>query len=265
MDNQKDLILNGNWNTLVILDACRYDYFKDVYSDYLDGDLKKVKSPASSTQPWLKNTFDNRKYMEDTIYVSANPFCNSKGIDFIGFDGLNRFYDVVDCWESGWDDEIMTVKPQIMSKLARVTRGKYPSKRLIVHFLQPHDPYLGYDSMREKPKWIELLKGEREKGIFKSKTPIHAVLNFLRGVLGLNPNPIEEFEKKYGEEELKKAYENNLRIVLEEVKKIIERVPDKNIIITADHGELLGENGEYRHPSKSNNPILREVPWLEAQ
>lgn len=34
------------------------------------------------------------------------------------------------------------------------------------------------------------------------------------------------------------------------------------IIITSDHGDLLGENRCYSHPPKTDNPILLEVPWL---
>jgi len=36
------------------------------------------------------------------------------------------------------------------------------------------------------------------------------------------------------------------------------------IIVTADHGELLGENGEWGHPIGSEKPALRGVPWLEV-
>jgi len=35
-------------------------------------------------------------------------------------------------------------------------------------------------------------------------------------------------------------------------------------IITSDHGEFLGEHGYYGHEArKSEDPVLRVVPWLE--
>lgn len=46
-----------DWDYLIVLDACRYDKFKESYPDYLDGELRKVWSRASSTQPWLGKTF----------------------------------------------------------------------------------------------------------------------------------------------------------------------------------------------------------------
>ena len=97
MKSQKELIYERDWNVLMILDACRFDYFESLYGGYLEGRLKKVKSEGSSTQPWLRKTFD--RPMKEVVYVSGNPYCNSKGIDFIGFNGLEYFYKVLDCWE----------------------------------------------------------------------------------------------------------------------------------------------------------------------
>ena len=40
MEQQKELIHNTKWNLLIILDACRYDYFKEECK--IKGKLKKV-------------------------------------------------------------------------------------------------------------------------------------------------------------------------------------------------------------------------------
>ena len=37
------------------------------------------------------------------------------------------------------------------------------------------------------------------------------------------------------------------------------------LIITADHGELLGENNQYSHPPNSKHEILRDVPWFHLK
>lgn len=68
--------------------------------------------------------------------------------------------------------------------------------------------------------------------------------------------------KRFGIEALKKYYEDNLRIVLSYVAKLIKNLHGK-IIITADHGELLGEYGFYEHACGKGYPELVEVPWLE--
>ena len=51
-------IWGTNWKYLIILDACRYDYFEKVYRNYLDqGILERVFSPAGGTLEWLTLTF----------------------------------------------------------------------------------------------------------------------------------------------------------------------------------------------------------------
>jgi glucan phosphoethanolaminetransferase (alkaline phosphatase superfamily) len=37
------------------------------------------------------------------------------------------------------------------------------------------------------------------------------------------------------------------------------------VLITADHGELLGENGLYGHPADSDAEKLRKVPWYSLE
>jgi len=69
---QEDLIWNKSWKYLIILDACRYDYFKRLYKRYLGGWLKKVISPASETREWLMKIFRGKIYL-DIVYISANP------------------------------------------------------------------------------------------------------------------------------------------------------------------------------------------------
>ena len=61
---------------------------------------------------------------------------------------------------------------------------------------------------------------------------------------------------------LEDAYIGNLRYVLHYVKEIEQQNPEKKIVITADHGECLGENGKYGHKGKKGKEIS-DVPWLE--
>lgn len=66
-------------------------------------------------------------------------------------------------------------------------------------------------------------------------------------------------------EELRKAYTINLKLGLEFVQKIVQRSPAQRIVVTADHGELLGEDGKFGHNGHQNHPILRTVPWFEVE
>lgn len=70
--------------------------------------------------------------------------------------------------------------------------------------------------------------------------------------------------------ELQAVYVENLERVLEHVERLVERLDGKTVI-TADHGELLGETtnlysrltgDRYEHPGYVWTPELRLVPWL---
>lgn len=288
--NQKELIHRSDWDILVILDACRYDYFEKVYEDYLDGDLQKVLSMGTHTQEWLKRTFGDGKY-DDVVYISGNPYVNSRCLESGGFNAKKHFGKVVDVWDWGWDEKMNTVPPESLCKATKEAKVYYPNKRLIVHFMQPHFPYLSLgalgaradtpilDQLQEKGK-----KGEKNKSLRgELRTVIgNMAVNFL-GPDGLRRMRIRRFQnrvrslmgckklgyvgqvaRKIGHNGLRKAYKKNLEIVLEAVTKLVEHLPGK-IIITADHGEFLGEHGLYSHVSWCNDGILREVPWLEVE
>ena len=61
---------------------------------------------------------------------------------------------------------------------------------------------------------------------------------------------------------IRNAYKENLEVVLESVAELLEHISGR-ILITADHGEYLGENGRYGHGFKvPRRPPIVEVPWL---
>ena len=46
-------------------------------------------------------------------------------------------------WQNRWHDGHETVVPEPKTDAVRKAREQYPNKRLIVHYLQPHAPYVG--------------------------------------------------------------------------------------------------------------------------
>jgi glucan phosphoethanolaminetransferase (alkaline phosphatase superfamily) len=64
-----------------------------------------------------------------------------------------------------------------------------------------------------------------------------------------------------GGEALPSAYEDNLIAVLQQVAVLLSSLSGR-IVITSDHGELLGEDRCYGHPRGRKNPLLTTVPWL---
>lgn len=87
--------MEEDWDYLIILDGCRYDYFREVHEGYLDGTLQKFASPATGTKEWCEKVF--RSTYEDVVYVSANPHINSKGVR--GINAKELFHKIVDVWD----------------------------------------------------------------------------------------------------------------------------------------------------------------------
>jgi hypothetical protein len=61
-------VFEADWDTLLILDACRYDLFERV-SD-LPGKTTAVRSKGSATEEFLRANFDGKR-LHDTVYVTG--------------------------------------------------------------------------------------------------------------------------------------------------------------------------------------------------
>ncbi|KXA96783.1 hypothetical protein AKJ38_02635, partial [candidate division MSBL1 archaeon SCGC-AAA259I14] len=241
----------------------------------LKGDLKKVISSGSTTSEWLKRTFVGKKF-SDTVYVSSNPYINSRGVEVIeGIDLTNTFFKIIDVWDIEWNRKYKTVVPSKVSKNSQLIKRMYPEKKLIIHFMQPHEPYL---TIKPHTNSIDREVKRREKSRNKIVNKIRKLLREVGTVvlghknvrkigtaLGLIPlNEIETIAKKYGTKTVKKAYKENLRIVLKEVVTLSNKLEGNNVI-TSDHGEFLGEDNYFGHPRNCSDPISRIVPWLELK
>jgi len=290
MKKQKKLIHEKNWDYLFILDACRHDIFERVYGDYLSGKLSPVKSAGSATQEWAINTFENKK-MDDIVYVSGNPWFNSK-FPMKDFDAREHFNAIIDVWDWGWNED-GTVRPIALKKGLEIAENNFPKKRKIIHFMQPHQPYLPLfeDNPSFSHKVLEYFfdflkkiksfsnKGERtvstaknEKGNVSLRREFGDLLrnrfgkfNFFmfRKLLGLPPATIGEAFYRYGRPGLKKYYADNLKIALEEVESIVNSL-NGNIVISADHGEFLGRPASENHNQKNTQDILSDVKTFSA-
>jgi len=90
-----------------------------------------------------------------------------------------------------------------------------------------------------------------------AKIKLYTMLTF---ITPLSPEKIQisKILAKEGVAGVRNAYRENLELVLNYVKQLVAEIPSGKIIITADHGEWLGEDGRYGH-------ALMEVPWLEIK
>ncbi|WP_146417091.1 hypothetical protein [Haloarcula sp. CGMCC 1.6347] len=229
--------MESEWDNLLLLDACRYDMFQN--HNELEGNLKKIESMGSSTTEFLIGNFSDR-VLHDTVYVTANPqYYRHK-------DTINcEFHNVIHVWkDDGWDSEYQTVLPETVTEYARHAASEYNKKRLIVHYIQPHYPFLDsevkfdkgqlYDPNNNKSFWAGLMTGK----------------------LSVKKSRIWEL------------YENNLEHVLDSIRDLADTL-DGRTVVTSDHGNMVGERSfpipirEWGHPRGTHTRQLVEVPWLD--
>lgn len=235
-------VMDEDWDTLIILDACRYDMFEEV--NHLDGSLEHRISLGSTSEEFLERNFTDEKH-HDTVYVNANPY-----VPYLGLDE-GTFHAVVDLL-SEWDDEVQTVQPKTVADAASEAHREYPNKRLIVHFMQPHAPFIGETGRQLgadgwNPDW--------EDSTFNGVSIWQQLRN--------QSNQVElELDCIW------KAYKENLELVLGQVETLLTKL-DGRIVITSDHGNLVGERltpiptkRKFGHPLGVYHPNLVKVPWL---
>lgn len=238
-------ILDEDWDNLFILDACRADLFEEVIeSTPIDGDLSTRYSAGSGSVEFLKANFQH-KDCRDTVYVTANPFVQTE-ID-------TPFHAVEHVWTNGWDDSLGTVRPETMAEAAKAYAEEYPNKRLIVHFMQPHYPFIGDHTVDSADLGILRSKAQDEDTEDQGGNDVWARLS----------------NNEVAEDEVWEAYRSNLELVLKPVINLVNEI-DGLSVITSDHGNALGERAwpipmaMYGHPNGVHIDSLRVVPWFEC-
>jgi hypothetical protein len=260
-----DNLMNEDWKYLVILDACRFDYFKKVKDQYFPGrKVDKAVSPATSTMPWLKSIFTD--VYDDVTYISANPYINSLGVVLEGrFKAVDHFEKIVDVWDFGWSELYRGIHPQEVNNA--FFKNHNDSGRYIIHYIQPHYPYIHnefihmnpYKSRFESRSKLRVKKFIRDKLVGSIGIERYwKMMEFLRGTYW---NQTAVLYSQGGWERVRGAYQLNLEIVLKHAYSLLNCVGGKKII-TSDHGELLGEYGLYGHETSKRFPENTEVPWL---
>lgn len=243
-------VMAEDWDYLLILDACRYDVFEDV--NWIDGDLRSVISAGSHSEEFCEANFEGRTF-SDTVYVTANAFGARIG------DGV--FHDLVYTGETvnedfvGWHAFSERMEPETIYRATLDAVETYPNKRVIAHFMQPHTPYLG-------ERASEIRERVAEEGLIVRSRQPEKVEQYSLDDDDVVVSLKEAAELGYvSHEEIREVYVENLRLVLEHVASLVSEL-DGKVVITADHGEYLGEDGQLGHPKYSYGEAVREVPWL---
>lgn len=229
-------IYDKNWDLLIVLDACRVDLMEEVSPDfeYID-EVGSIRSMDTMTREWMIKNFtsDYKKEMGETIYICGNPMSGSMldSSDFLQLDEV---------WTYSWDDDIGTVPPRPITNSAISASRKNSPNNMIVHYMQPHYPFIAGRDFDSRIKLGEFGSGNQN------------VWTRLR---------TNEIEKPV----LWNSYRENLKIVLDEIKILLNNVDADTAVISSDHGNALGEYGIYGHPIHMPINVIQMVPWIETK
>lgn len=220
-------IFDEDWDNLILLDACRNDAFAE--RSTLTGTTESRQSRGAHSREFVRANFAGRT-LHDTVVVTAN-FWYEKLSENVH---LHSIVPVTgEEYDEGYDGR--ATPPEAVSEAAREAAERYPNKRLIVHYMQPHRPFLG---------------------------PVGEALDV--------PEPLTDKilsgEYEVSDDRLWEAYLENVDIVLEDVEKLLPELDGKTVV-SADHGELMGER-QWPIPIRAWGHVhgiymdeLTKVPW----
>jgi hypothetical protein len=268
-------IFDQDWDLLIILDTCRIDKLQLVSKSVpWIKDIDQMQSVGSMSAEWMLNTFA-RNYIDDiadTAFISGNiwshrifneRFQERQNHDYEmihrGFPSWNpvssedfAHYETVSA-VANQDHRLHPENeaiPHILTDRA-IDIGRTKScERMIVHYTLPHMTFIA-----------DALDWEFRK------TSTQELMNGLDVVRNLRPEEASYEPARCGkvpEIEVHDAYIQNLKLAIDYVDILLQNVNAENVIISADHGEALGEHGIWGHPYGYPFAPVKTVPWATA-
>jgi len=235
LDVRGEPVYDCDWDVLILLDGCRIDLMESVSDEYgfVPESVPAFRSLASTSTAWMERNFsdDYSSEVRKTCYVTANPFSD----DYVD---EARFGDADEVWQYAWDDDLGTVPARSVTDRTISEARSRDCGRLIAHYMQPHFPSvpeplgsaMDLDSFESHwdSVWDRLCSGD------------------------------------IGEDVVWESYRENLRYVLDDVELLLENLDAGTLVISADHGNAMGQWGQYGHPGGVPIAPLRNVPWVET-
>lgn len=244
-------IYQDEWDVCIVLDSARADLFGQIapyYLPILSADY--AWSRGSITTEWLTQTFREpfEGEIANTAFLTANPhsetvftrkhwltnqadvrvtYPSNPAVD------PDAFADYVELWRTHATSETHgAVPPDVMAD-ATIELWQTSDHRIVSFWLQPHEPFIAPES--------PITGGTpTEKNIWKDLQSGH-----------LDPRDVWV------------SYRENLRHALKNVRRVLDSI-DADVLVTADHGNLFGELGQFGHPFGMPHPAVRRVPWCRC-
>lgn len=231
----------SDWDTLVILDACPADLFESVVGTTQWDTYETARSGAGNTYQWLKEHWKDD--YADTVYVSGNPMV-SRHVP-------GQFHDLIEPWRDAITDGDSTPSAEPVTKTALDVHREYPHKRVVVHYMQPHYPFirdtdLQFTNFEATDEW-QVEGDPRASDVWEA---------LRKGIVS--------------EPRVRDGYRRNLEYVIEEVETLLSGI-DGKVVVGSDHGNLFGTYTfpipikEYGHSCGLPQPSLSTVPWATRE
>ncbi|WP_135806364.1 hypothetical protein [Halorussus marinus] len=167
-----------------------------------------------------------------STYITGNPHT-----EFVEM--TNQFAQLDEAWRNDWDDSLGTIPARPLTNRAIWYWRNTDTDRMIVHYMQPHFPSIPCIEIGSELS-IDKIGSEWKNSVW---------------------DRLRKNELTY--ERVWDAYKQNLEYVLDDVQLLLENIDAQQVVISADHGNAIGEYGFYGH-GKIPLTCVREVPWYEV-
>ncbi|WP_176451466.1 hypothetical protein [Halorubrum sp. Eb13] len=256
-------VFSCDWDVLILLDTCRVDALREVAPEYdFISNINQKRSVGGRSPEWIAKTFveEYESTIQNTAYLSANVFSKQilqerhhesvpptevnlaysllgrlPTVDVSSLGHFEYLYEYEPVGEEGpFGHKDGGTPPRYVTDRAIAVGRDHDFDRLILHYLQPHPPYVanavesGRKLKRHESDWW---------GYLGSTGDYETIWN---------------------------TYLDELRYVLDDVEILLNNLDAERVAISADHGESFGEYWEYGHKTGSINPYVRTVPWVET-
>jgi len=268
-------IFEADWDLLVILDTCRVDALRTMVPErpWLDA-VERRRSVGSMSAEFMLNTFrdEHRLAVSNTAFVSRNVW-SQRILDERFHERTDHEYELIhDGWPAwnplsgadiGYHERVDPIDeqddklhpehghiPHVLTDRAIAVGRETDCDRLLVHYNVPHLKYIA-DALA----W--------ESG----ETPLKTLMDGPEPTRDLRPEERSYDPVQRGDvspETVRTAYRQNLRLALDYVGVLLQNVDADDVVITADHGELLGEHGFWGHPFAYPFGPVKSVPWART-
>ena len=236
--SQLENLLRRERFVLVVLASCRYDFFAELYGRYFKGKLKAVKSPGTFTVNWWPKILYSPEFTNIRLFHNPVPIFPHNW-EFNNVKALNKHIEIVKL------DFGHPLKPRSTREILKDVLSYGLSKRNVIYLMSSHFPWRCD---------LELSRAILREVALYEFTPEEIIHKTLKA-------------KGIPRERIIKAYFLNLVETLGAVNWFLKQLSSRysfEVVLTSDHGELLGEYHLYLHPHYEL-PQLYIVPWLEVE